>query len=363
MQIVFLTKVCACKSLCSLVAILHGSCNTIIFFLSGIAAAAKVDYKKKYGGKYIMKYNTSSGGYGGQGTTSGYGSGEDSTSNPMLKYFDTEDGADITWAHAVNSKKKLDAALRDENVMMLEADVIMDPVNNIPIMAHPPDNTSDLTLKLFVNTVLDQSEDQKKGIKLDFKETQVLNASKEILQEALKGREKIPPIILNADILRGPNTDVNSTVDVDGEQFLNTFDSLKQAVLSPGWTTDYIGKNSTGYSRNNTDEMVSLLKQSAVDQHITFPVRASLIPLNPKQMHLLLGQFQKKGSITVWTKATDTYNPKDLGFLRLYKKQVFYDLPAAEIKIIKEAGDEGGFDWKKYVPGSAVPPAAKGYIP
>lgn len=323
----------------------------------------------------MKKYNkTYSGGSGGSYTTKSYStksygpSEQDSSGNPMLRYFDTEDGADITWAHAVNSKKKLDDALKNENIMMLEADVIMDPVNYIPIMAHPPENTSDLTLELFVNTILDvvdEEEDMKKGFKLDFKETGVLNASMAILEKALKRKEKekVPPIILNADILQGPNTGPNSTVKVDPEQFLKICGGIKQAILSPGWTTAFVGSNSTGYTKNHTDEMVSLIKQSRVEQYITFPVRASLIPLNPKPMHLLLGQFQKIGSLTVWTSASDTYKPEDLAFLRLYKKKVFYDLPPDQLEKIKAAGDKEGYDWKKYVPSSVIPPAAKGYIP
>lgn len=326
---------------------------------------------KKYADKYIKKYNKTDGN-GGSGDKDGGSYGKDgnygkdgaSGDNTLLKYFELQDGADLTWAHAVNSKKKLHDALDNEDVMMLEADVIVDPSDNsTPIMAHPPKNSSNLTLEEFLTEILKHSGDTKKGIKLDFKETRALEPSVALLEEALKDEQDIPPIILNADILKGPNTEENSTATVDADEFLKVCGRFKRAMLSPGWTTAFIGKNSTGYTANDTSSMVSLLKQSAVSQEINFPVRASLVALNPKPMHLLLGQFQNKGTLTVWTSSADEYDPKDLAFLRLYQKRVFYDLPADEIKKIKEAGDEKGYDWKKYVPSSVIPPGADEYVP
>ncbi|XP_011637578.1 protein FAM151A [Pogonomyrmex barbatus] len=65
----------------------------------------------------------------------------------------------IIWAHAVNSQAELEKALASEDVMMLEADVVIGRLNNtsgsnytdIPIMAHPPAVESDLSLEEFLN--------------------------------------------------------------------------------------------------------------------------------------------------------------------------------------------------------------------
>ena len=68
---------------------------------------------------------------------------------------------------------------------MLEADVILGTYNatnatdtKIPIMGHPPENESDLTLDEFLEITLANG---KCGIKLDFKSIEAFNASREAL--------------------------------------------------------------------------------------------------------------------------------------------------------------------------------------
>lgn len=69
--------------------------------------------------------------------------------------------------------------------MMLEADVVVGKLKNspkdedIPIMAHPPDNQSDLSLKDFLQAV----NGSKMGAKLDFKTSEAFEASIEILKD------------------------------------------------------------------------------------------------------------------------------------------------------------------------------------
>ena len=54
--------------------------------------------------------------------------------------------------------------------------------NGIPIMAHPPANTSDLTLQKFLDTVRNTTS-SKKGVKLDFKSTAAFNLSIPLLEK------------------------------------------------------------------------------------------------------------------------------------------------------------------------------------
>ncbi len=71
-----------------------------------------------------------------------------------------EDLTTATWGHATNSMEAVREALQDGGVMMLEADVSLgtldggSPTSLLPIMAHPPDNTSDLTLEQFVRNII-----------------------------------------------------------------------------------------------------------------------------------------------------------------------------------------------------------------
>ncbi|XP_023253463.1 protein FAM151B-like [Seriola lalandi dorsalis] len=92
-------------------------------------------------------------------------------SDRTLEYFlslnqiTKKDASEVKWSHAVNSRSRLTEALTGP-MHMLEADIIIrgrDPKE--PVMAHPPDTDSDITLKEWLEAV--KAHD--KGIKLDFK--------------------------------------------------------------------------------------------------------------------------------------------------------------------------------------------------
>ena len=106
-----------------------------------------------------------------------------------LDYFPSieNDASRVTWAHAVNSREKLEEALASKflctekifskkfvfplgPLMFIEADILMGSSVNAPIMAHPPHNTSDLTFSDFLRGVRSSS----KGLKLDFKDINAL---------------------------------------------------------------------------------------------------------------------------------------------------------------------------------------------
>lgn len=67
-----------------------------------------------------------------------------------------------------------------DEIMMIEADVQLGTLSNdssliIPIMAHPPNNVSDLSLETFLSKINDhnisnRTGTSRKGIKLDFKQ-------------------------------------------------------------------------------------------------------------------------------------------------------------------------------------------------
>merc|ERR1712032_363956 len=137
----------------------------------------------------------------------------------------------ISWSHATNSKALLEQALAD-STMMIEADVSLG-AENVPIMAHPPANTSDLTLQQFLESVLVSTESgKKKGIKLDFKFLEVVEPSLRQL-DGLRDKLKMP-LWLNADILQGPG----GGDPVEGNAFLDVCKRIfPEATLSVGWTT------------------------------------------------------------------------------------------------------------------------------
>uniref|UniRef100_A0A3B3U080 Family with sequence similarity 151 member B n=1 Tax=Poecilia latipinna TaxID=48699 RepID=A0A3B3U080_9TELE len=162
-----------------------------------------------------------------------------------LQYFRSRslltgsDAVQLKWSHAVNSRNALAQALSGPS-HMIEADVIMrahDPME--PIMAHPPDTDSDITLKEWLEKVKMNS----KGIKLDFKSLEAVSPSLALLEDLLAEPDR--PLWINADVLSGPN---GWTAPVDFQAFLSLVSGLPaQTVLSLGWTTGWtVGTNNPG---------------------------------------------------------------------------------------------------------------------
>lgn len=74
---------------------------------------------------------------------------------------------------------------------MIEADIVLGKLNgageDIPIMGHPPANTSDLTLESFLQQVTafntNATNTTRKGVKLDFKTIEVFEKSIQIVSQ------------------------------------------------------------------------------------------------------------------------------------------------------------------------------------
>ncbi|XP_072938810.1 protein peste-like [Epargyreus clarus] len=216
----------------------------------------------------------------------------------------------VTWAHAVNNKTYLEAALASE-VSMLEADIVLGHINGkegppTPIMAHPPATTSDLTLGDFLNSVLQYNNvnSKQKGVKLDFKSIEAFEKSQDHIAQFSKP-EITFPLWLNADILPGP-VDAK-TKPVDPVKFLKLGANHPRAVLSIGWTTNYGGNITEGeYSREQIGSMLRLVNENHVNQTVTFPVRAGLASNSqPVLLDLLRETSSLNSSMTVWSSEGD----------------------------------------------------------
>ena len=243
----------------------------------------------------------------------------------VLKFFHLEDGLEVRWAHAVNSQNKLQEALSGK-VMMLEADVLLRPADRIPIMAHPPDTESDLSLEQFLKETIGTT----KGIKLDFKSTAAIEPSLKILLDVTSGKEVHNPVWFNADVLPGPcnkDTECNDAV-IDPHVFLSLCAKYyPSAVLSLGWTTgEHIFVEKDHYEWHFVKPMKDLL--SNVPQAITFPIRANLIGNSMEQIIWLLS-LSDQYTLTIWSTNFDKPNMKELVNLRnkVHKSRIFYDLP------------------------------------
>lgn len=249
---------------------------------------------------------------------------EEEMSDQTVKYFFDQslisraNAADITWAHAVNSKSKLSEALKG-STLMLEADVLMrgqEPFE--PIMAHPPDSDSDISLKEWLQEL---NTHNNKGIKLDFKSLDAVAPSMQILDQTWARSSR--PVWLNADVLPGPG---GVASPLDSGKFLSALEPLSEdTVLSLGWTTGWTkGAENPGYSWEMVRAMEELCR--SLKNPVTFPVRAALMGQSAPQLLWLLQQSHRY-SLTVWTGKNDVYQLDDLFQFRKQPLRVYYDLP------------------------------------
>ncbi|KAF3696242.1 Protein FAM151B [Channa argus] len=246
-------------------------------------------------------------------------------SDQTLDYFLSQshikqrDAAEVRWSHAVNSRSRLMEALAGPS-HMIEADVIIrgkDPKE--PIMAHPPDTDSDITLKDWLQGVKTHS----KGIKLDFKSLDAVSPSMALLEEVLN--DWSPPVWVNADILSGPG---GQATPLEHQAFLSAVTDLPaRTVLSLGWTTGWTaGKVNPGYSWEMVQRMEEICR--TLKHPVTFPVRAALLAQSSSQLTWLLQQSDRY-TLTVWTGQDDKFTVEDLlPFRNMFDiSRTYYDLP------------------------------------
>lgn len=254
-----------------------------------------------------------------------------STDGDLLDYLSyhynisKKDGLLVTWYHAANNKTELEKALKS-NSMVLEADVNIEGLHTvnetkIPIMAHPPDVYSDNTLKEWLEAVLDS----RKGIKLDFKSIKVVAPSLDILNKTSLKMEIERPVWLNADILKGPN--VNLETAVNATEFLRLVkEKFPKVTISPGWQTLYVPQlPNQSYTLEMIKEMYDLIKD--LPQRITFPVRAVMVKSAWPYFRWLL-QKSDRYSMTLWQGAKDPITVEDLLYIRdnSQPEEVYYDI-------------------------------------
>ena len=212
------------------------------------------------------------------------------------------------------------------DIMMLEADVLLQGQGtpnqtDIPIMAHPPDITSDITLEEWINEVLAHSS--QKGIKLDFKGTAVLEPAMKVLEK--RKSDFIQPVWINADILKGPNTLGQPVNSSEFKRIVGSY--FPESTWSIGWTT---GWTNTPLDKVYSPEMVSEMADYAheLEQPITFPVRAAMIKESWNHFKDLLEE-SRSYTLTIWSGKNDNVNPDDLVYVRQNYDidRIFYDLP------------------------------------
>ncbi|NXN16580.1 F151B protein, partial [Indicator maculatus] len=184
-----------------------------------------------------------------------------------------------------------------------------------PIMAHPPETDSDITLQEWLQEIVNTD----KGIKLDFKSLEAVKPSLELLQHMKQHLRQ--PVWINADVLPGPN---GSNAAVDAKVFLDTVTSNSLLVFV------------IGYDWVMVTEMAQIC--STLLQPVTFPVRAALVPQSVSELCWLMQQSERY-SLTVWTGREDVYSVEDLLYIRenFSKSRVYYDILEPQNSEFKKA--------------------------
>lgn len=250
---------------------------------------------------------------------------------------------DITWAHAVDSQKYLLEVLNSD-IDFIEADILLGHVDNdcgdqhiLPIMAHPPATTSDISLESFLTQIQEYNSivepNKVKGVKLDFKSINALEASIDIIN-SIYNKQSFPTWI-NADILPGPVNNTE-TVPVDPKRFFDAVKQLGPVVLSIGWTTKWSESSLDGcYTEDHVNEMISVIKENHIDKQgiaITFPVRAGIAANSLNQLKILHRAFNNKINVTftIWSSANDAVNVEKLRqfIFTIGLNKVYVDVPA-----------------------------------
>jgi hypothetical protein len=136
------------------------------------------------------------------------------------------------WSHATNSLHKVIQAVEDSNISAVESDVLLGTAiehgntsHETPILAHPPDIQSDISVATLILLIgKKEKEGQitlRKHLKLDFKETRAVGPSLELLKLANITNPLGKQIYLNADILPGPGKRDDKLLPVSLDTFMS----------------------------------------------------------------------------------------------------------------------------------------------
>ncbi|CAH1099567.1 unnamed protein product [Psylliodes chrysocephalus] len=240
----------------------------------------------------------------------------------IAKFFPQISGnlTKVTWANSINTKT-IDKILKDDNILMIKAEIELDKKNGLLI--------NDLSLDEFLNKLKQSNTPEKvkvgqgKGANLDFKSIDALTEATKDKGLIANAAKENYPLWLGANILKGPG---NLTEDpLDSTKFLTNAQSFPDIVLSLGWVTTNI---SGGYGYENDD--IKAMKKAIGDNHIkntlNFHVRASLAANSNPQFKSLL---QETDTLTIFSGSDDTVDVKKLKatILDIGVDKVFLDVP------------------------------------
>jgi len=198
-------------------------------------------------------------------------------------------------------------------------------------MSHFSSDENDLVLEDWLREILKAG----KGAKLDFKKLRsnrgkpVQSSSVKIVSDASRVLRRVwdpgVPLILNADVLEGPNAANSDHSPLDLSGFISSYEQYRRrhnpsAILSLGWPSKYVKDG------EYTAEMIEeILKTDRFHgSRVTFAVRARFAFNSWDQVKRLLDD--PRHTLTIWE--TKDASPELLSWMKkvLDPMKVFYDI-------------------------------------
>jgi hypothetical protein len=250
-----------------------------------------------------------------------------------------------SFVHAVNNRTKLLAAIEDESINFLEADIILQ--DGQAMMGHDNDCSYELSLVEFLHTC--QTRDAGLGIKLDFKHFEALQIALEShtlanIQAPMLfcGIFEVSALLINADVLPADDdcrffSDCvfpAGTSDLESQKhnsklaglFKIVMQKCPQVMLSLGWSTREEGGE---YTLDQCTRMAELVKQirfaSTYEVPITYAVRGSWTQSSWDSLQLLMDD--PMACLTVWSNVPVTAATLAWMHKTLPSGRTMYDLP------------------------------------
>ena len=195
------------------------------------------------------------------------------------------------------------SALKDPKITAIEADILIGRQiagiipGQIPIMAHPPQRTSDLSFEDFWDACLSEGRHH---LKLDFKELRALQGClPKIFSSKWRLAAQRQAVWINADILPGPNRREGKILVPAEEFFAAVAKECPGVPLSLGWRVHYVGFEES-YSMDDITSMLEVCKWCSNQQEVVFAASARLALCNPRPLLELLKQ-KPTSQLLLWT--------------------------------------------------------------
>ncbi|XP_005090098.1 uncharacterized protein LOC101863315 [Aplysia californica] len=252
-----------------------------------------------------------------------------------LVFFNKDgDASKVRWAREVNSREAVKAAMKDDKVDMIAADVILRGHGTtsqtlVPVMARPPKTNSDITLSDWLQEIKFGS----KGIKLHFHSIESVEISLQILKDFNELNPMKYPVWIHADVLQGPH---GGPTVIDLQRFVKTQKRLfPRCTLSLGWTTaTQTDMRQSAYTWEMVWDMLDMVQEwDFENQLLVFQARLSLTHNSVPQLKWLADNTG--ASLMVWNADGDAVINEDIMHLayRFSLEKIYFDLGHPELQL------------------------------